>query len=461
MLAAALLLCPALAGAAAPAALVETGRLRGAEAGGVVSFLGIPFAAPPVGPLRWRAPQPAAAWSGVREATHYGADCMQKPFPEDAAPLATTPSEDCLYLNVWKPASASGRLPVLVWIYGGGFVNGGSSPSTYTGAELARRGIMVVSFNYRLGRFGTFAHPALTRADADKGLLGNYAFMDQLAALNWLKLNIARFGGDPARVTIIGESAGGASVHFLLTSPHAQGLAARAVILSGGDPIAQRGLVPLALVEGAGVAFAQAKGIAPDDPAALEKLRALPPETVVSDLNLSTHGKPDGTASSPFPDGAIAASFGDAYAAGRFAHVPVMVGATSNDIGGPTGGMAAGARRVARLLAGQKVSVYYYRFSYVASSLGGKAGADHASDIPFFFHTEAIKSGGATTARDRRAGEAASAYLVNFVRTGDPNGPGLPHGPAYSPESEAMLDLSASGTAVPGPDPLAAKLGAP
>lgn len=152
LLAAALLLMPTLAAAAsAPEAMVETGKLRGAQADGIVSFLGIPFAAPPVGRLRWRAPQPLSPWSGVREATRYGADCMQKPFPEDAAPLATSPSEDCLYLNVWKPAGSRGKLPVLVWIYGGGFVNGGSSPPTYAGAELARQGIMFVSFNYRLG----------------------------------------------------------------------------------------------------------------------------------------------------------------------------------------------------------------------------------------------------------------------------------------------------------------------
>ena len=209
---------------ATPSVTIESGSLRGTEAAGVIAFKGIPFAAPPVGPLRWRAPQPAARWAGLRDASRYGHDCMQKPFPSDAAPLGTAPAEDCLYVNVWRPAGQARALPVLVWIYGGGFVNGGASPPTYAGTALARQGIMVVSFNYRLGRFGTFVHPQLTRADADHGMLANYGYMDQLAALRWVQRNIAAFGGDPANVTIVGESAGGMSVHALLTSPMATGL---------------------------------------------------------------------------------------------------------------------------------------------------------------------------------------------------------------------------------------------
>jgi para-nitrobenzyl esterase len=214
---------------------VETGALKGSIEDGVASWKGIPFAAPPVGALRWRAPQPAAAWQGERDATAYGHDCMQVPFPSDAAPLGTPPAEDCLYANVWRPAKAGGKLPVMVWIYGGGFVNGGASPPTYSGAELAKKGVLFFSFNYRVGRFGTFAHPALTRAHEDGGKLGNYGTMDQIAALEWVKRNIARFGGDPANITLLGESAGGMSVNMLLTSPLAQGLFQRAVVMSGGN----------------------------------------------------------------------------------------------------------------------------------------------------------------------------------------------------------------------------------
>jgi para-nitrobenzyl esterase len=146
-----------------PVVATDSGKVQGKIDDGVASWKGIPFAAPPTASLRWRAPQPVAAWSGVRQADSYGADCMQLPFPSDAAPLGTAPAEDCLTINVWKPANARGKLPVLVWIYGGGFVNGGSSPPTYSGAQLAKQDVMVVSFNYRIGRFGFFAHPQLTR----------------------------------------------------------------------------------------------------------------------------------------------------------------------------------------------------------------------------------------------------------------------------------------------------------
>ena len=174
----------------------------------MLSFKGIPFAAPPVGDLRWKPPQPVTPWTGVRPATAYGSDCMQLPFPGDAAPLGTPPAEDCLVVNVWRPADASTKLPVMVWIYGGGFVNGGSSPAVYDGSQFAKRGVVLVSFNYRVGRFGFFAHPALTK-ESPNGPLGNYAFLDQIAALKWVQKNIAAFGGDAGNVTIFGESAGG------------------------------------------------------------------------------------------------------------------------------------------------------------------------------------------------------------------------------------------------------------
>jgi para-nitrobenzyl esterase len=213
---------------------VASGPLKGTIAGSVVSFKGIPYAAPPTGANRWRAPQPVAPWQEVRSADAYGADCMQPPLAADDAPFASKPSEDCLYINVWAPVEqSSGPLPVMVWIYGGSFVGGGSSPAIYDGTHFAERGVVLVSFNYRVGRFGFFAHPALTKEDPD-GLLGNYGFLDQIAALKWVRENIKQFGGDPANVTLFGESAGGISVLDLMTSPLARGLFHKAIVQSGG-----------------------------------------------------------------------------------------------------------------------------------------------------------------------------------------------------------------------------------
>ncbi|TDW62933.1 para-nitrobenzyl esterase [Novosphingobium sp. PhB55] len=433
-----------------PEAVVEGGKLAGRVENGVASWKGIPFAAPPVGPLRWRAPQPAAAWQGTREATTYGHDCMQKPFDGDAAPLGTPPAEDCLYANVWRPAAAKGKLPVVVWIYGGGFVNGGASPPTYSGAELARQGVLFFSFNYRIGRFGTFAHPALTRAAEDGGMVGNYGYMDQLAALRWVQRNIAAFGGDPANVTIIGESAGGMSVNNLVTSPEADGLFHKAVVMSGGNGTSLAN-PDLAAAEEIGGRFGQSKDIAPGDPEALAKLRGLTAEQVIDGLNLAALFTPPGglrTFASPFSDGRIAVDQRKAYETNRFHRVPMMIGATSDDIGGVSGGMVAGARQISDLVAKAGVPVYEYRFSYVASSLeGGGKGAGHATDIPFFLDTQAVKYGDRTSARDKAMGGIVSAYLVNFARTGDPNGASLPKWSPRAGEGGNLLDFAADGTA--------------
>src|SRR5580698_11643535 len=226
----------AIASGATPSdeAKIDSGKLKGASKDGVTSFKGVPFAAAPVGVFRWRPPQPVKPWSDVRKAAEYGPDCAQLPFPGDAAPLGVPPAEDCLYANVWAPDGSAGKkLPVMVWIYGGGFVNGGSSPSVYDGTQFAKRGIVFVSFNYRIGRFGFFAFPALTKENPNEPK-GNYGYMDQIAALQWVRRNAAAFGGDPANVTIFGESAGGGSVLMLMTSPLSKGLFKRAVVESGG-----------------------------------------------------------------------------------------------------------------------------------------------------------------------------------------------------------------------------------
>ena len=504
LLIAALAALPLAASAASfPAQVrIDSGALAGAASDGVLSFKGVPFAAPPVGPLRWRAPQPATAWTGVRLATGYGHDCMQLPFPSDAAPLGTKPDEDCLVMNVWRPAEASGRkLPVMVWIYGGGFVNGGSSPAVYDGSQFARRGIVFVSFNYRLGRFGFFAHPAL-KANADGGLLGNYAYMDQIAALKWVQRNISAFGGDPANVTVFGESAGGGSVHMLLTSPMARGLFAKAVIESGGG---RGGLLASRTVKAAesiGVAFAKANGIEGDGPAALAALRALPQEKLVNGLNMASMGPAAATyVGGPLLDGKIVIEDPDrAYRAGRNARVPVMIGANSADIGfaaartmdelfKPFGANAAKARAAydpgntsdvravgakvamdrtmeeparftAAQFARQGLPSYEYRFSYVATSMRGQwPGAPQPTEIPYVFDTVAAKYGKDLTAADAATAKAANAYWANFARTGDPNGEGLPHWPRYAPSTDGIMDFTPDGPKG-DPDPWKARLDA-
>ena len=212
---------------AAQQVAIDSGAVAGTTADGVTSFKGIPFAAPPVGDLRWKSPAPVAAWGEPRAATAYGPDCMQNPLPGIQAGSRPM-SEDCLTLNVWTPKAAKGvKLPVMVWIHGGGFVGGSGTLPETDGGLLAKRDVVVVSFNYRLGRFGFFAHPAL-------GNDGNWGLMDQVAALKWVQRNIASFGGDPAKVTIFGESAGGESVSRLMASPAAKGLFARAIVASGG-----------------------------------------------------------------------------------------------------------------------------------------------------------------------------------------------------------------------------------
>ena len=267
---------------------VESGQVQGVIADDVESFKGIPFAAPPVGELRWRPPQPAASWTGVRQAADFGANCMQGRFgppPAAGAPQPPAPSEDCLFLNIWRPASAAAgaKLPVMVWIHGGGFVGGSGALPGEGGGPFARQGVVLVTLNYRLGRFGFFAHPALS-AERPDDLKGNYAYMDQIAALQWVKRNIGAFGGDPDNVTIFGFSAGGVSVHSLLASPLARGLFHKAIAQSGGSrdsvltarPMREDGVDPNYPVSGEtiGMTFARSMGIDGTDAAALATLAA-------------------------------------------------------------------------------------------------------------------------------------------------------------------------------------------
>ena len=296
--------------AAAPVVITGDGAVRGTAAGAVNEFLGIPYAAPPVGNLRWRPPAPAASWHGVRGATQFGPSCPQAPSP--FAPPAPF-SENCLYLNVYAPVHAASGRPVLVWIHGGGLTQDGARD--YDGAKLAADGAVVVTINYRLGALGFLAHPAL--ASRPGGPAGNYGLMDQQAALRWVRANIARFGGNPHNVTIAGESAGGLSVLAQMVSAGARGLFQRAIIESGSFALTQR---PLAAAETAGEAFAAKTGC-PDQTAAC--LRQLPVDALVSNF--------PGAAIPGVIDGQVLTeSVGSALAAGRFARVPVLNG-TNHD----------------------------------------------------------------------------------------------------------------------------------
>jgi para-nitrobenzyl esterase len=445
----------------------QSGVVAGASSADVLSFKGIPYAQPPVGKLRWREPLPAKPWHGVRQATEYGHDCMQLPFPPDDAPIRTTPSENCLFLNVWRPAASSPTpLPVMVWLYGGGFTIGGTSPAAYDGSNFARDGVILVSLNYRLGRFGFFAHPALSAEDPG-GPLGNYGYMDQIAALKWVQRNIAAFGGDPHRVTIFGESAGGGSVHVLMTSPLAKGLFAAAVVESGGGRGSLMGprrlsqdLPQLPSGETIGVNFAKSQGIEDTGRRGLAKLRALAAEKVQAGVGFGGPPRPGPpTIAGPMADGQIVLTDpGVIYSAGGQAKVPFIIGANTADIGGDTV-MIEPARFVAAGLSAQGQKAFEYRFGYVVDSMRDtwKTGTPHAKEIPFVFDTLAARYGAAVSAHDAAVAKVTHAYWVNFGKSGDPNGPGLPTWPAYSPADELMV-FQADGVAAGQKDPWKARL---
>jgi para-nitrobenzyl esterase len=368
-------------------------------------------------------------------------------------------------------------------------VNGGASPAVYDGRHFAKRGVVFVSFNHRLGRFGFFAHPALS-SENPKDPLGNYGYMDQIAALKWVQKNVAGFGGDPGNVTVFGESAGGGSVHTLMVSPLARGLFHKAIVESGGGR-AGGIMTPRSLkeAEAVGVAFAKVAGVTGEDAAALAALRQLPAPNLVRGLNMMTMGQQRDTYPGPMIDGQIVVEEPEtAFRAGRQARVPYLVGANNREFGfmplppqavegmlarfgaardevvaaydprktGDMGEVGVGimsdgamvepARLLARLASAAGQPTWAYRFSYVASSIRKDVkGALHATEIPFVFETVRAKYGDATTAEDEAIAAAANAYWVSFARGGDPNGDGRPKWPAYSEKDDVIMDFAITG----------------
>ena len=497
---------------------VDGGDLQGVVADGVVSFKGIPFAAPPVGDLRWRPPQPAARWTGVRQATEFGAACMQGRFgpPPSAAagaPAARVPSEDCLFLNVWRPADPAARnLPVMVWIYGGGFIGGSSSSPNTSGAGFAKQGVILVAMNYRLGRFGFFAFPALSTERPDEAK-GNYAYMDQIAALQWVRRNIAAFGGNPGNVTIFGFSAGGVSVHSMLASPQARGLFHKAIVESGGSrdsvltarPMREDGVdrnYPVS-AETIGIQFARSMGIEGTDQAALARLRGLSAEQVLRGAPPPPGVNPPPYETTPILDGKLITETAEsAYKARRQPRVPLLLGSNSADTAGnriraatkdeffarfgqwntqaraaydPDGstelatlvsranddfGQAEPARFAANAFAANGSPVYLYRFSYVPSSLRERlrAGAPHGGEVSYVFGTLGAGLGPTIPPEDLAVSRMAQSYWVNFARKGDPNSAGLRTWPRHEPTKDLIFEFRPDGSAGAGPDPRKARL---
>lgn len=467
---------------------IDTGRIQGSTEAGVMSFKGIPFAAPPVGKLRWRPPQPAAKWKGVRLATQFGHDCMQVP-----SIFSNSPAEDCLYANVWTPEQHGQNLPVMVWIYGGAWVVGGSSLPAFDGSQLARQGVVFVSFNYRLGRFGYFGFPALSK-EGQSGPLGNYGYMDQIAALKWVQRNIAAFGGDPHEVTIFGQSAGGFAVHVLMTSPLATGLFQRAMVESGGGGYMldctglSRGMNGRPSAEQLGVAFARSKGIDGVGRAALRKLRALPAEAILDGLDANNIQSAESTYAGPMIDGKLVLGQPPIlYLEGKYQHVPIVVGANNGDASfsratsekelfAPFGADAEAAEKaydaasaksflqlrnkvgadelfvsparfVAQTLSSQGDPVWEYRFAYVPiAARKFLAGAPHGGETPFVYNAkEWYVAKLKLTPEDEAMAQKVSAYWVNFAKTGNPNGAGLPDWPSYHSSTDMLMDFSEHG----------------
>jgi len=476
---------------------LESGALAvpASDWNGVRSYKGIPYAAPPLGPLRWRAPQPVAPWNGVRRSDAFGPNSLQGVVFGDIDPTAVGVSEDCLYLNVWTPAApgSADRLPVMFWIHGGGFVVGSGSEPRYDGARLASRGIVVVTVNHRLNALGFLAHPELT-AESERGASGNYGVLDLVAALKWVERNIAAFGGDPDAVTIAGESAGSEAVSALMASPIAKGLFARTIGESGAMfATPSRATASLEKAEDDGLAFMRKVGAK-----SLADLRAAPADAILAAA--------PGLGYRPIVDGwFLPKTPAETFAAREQSDVPLMAGWNKDEgfnftlLQGDSakrpypdlvreifGDQAEAALRLypcgspkldaesARALGGdlaiihptwswieaQKAhgtkEIFRFRFDrcpmtpqgWFGDSDSADAGAFHAGEIVYVFDNLHALPWIIEDA-DRALGKVASSCWVNFVKTGDPNGDGLPPWPSFRSQYADVMLFDAISAAAP------------
>lgn len=444
--------------------------------GSVLVFKGVPYAAPPVGDLRWKAPQPPGAWEGVRQADRFSAACIQNivhvrpPWTREFMAHDAI-SEDCLYLNVWTGAKkASEKRPVFVYIHGGGFNEGSGSVAVYDGEGLAKKGLVMITINYRMGVLGFLAHPELTR-EARYNASGNYGLLDCLAALKWIRENVAAFGGDPSNVTIAGQSAGGMAVHALIASPLAKGLFHRAIVESGGSSLGGNSR-KLAEAEPDGVRFAEMKGAR-----TLAELRAMTPAQLTAPMPAAAGGR--GLSFRPVIDGyLLPAPIDEIVAEGRQSDVPILTGANADeggaspnpaitleafrerakqrfgedaaeflrlypaasdrDAGAASNDAARDQQRVsisvwaAARSKTSKAKIYTYFWAHVMPGPeAGKYGAFHTSEVPYALNTLSMSDRPFTTA-DRKVADRMSSYWANFAKKGNPNGRGLAKWPAVN-----------------------------
>jgi len=465
-------------------AKVTGGVVSGVAENGISVFKGIPFAAPPVGDRRWQAPAPVTPWSGVKKADAFANACMQPPNSQgNTAPV----SEDCLYLNVWTPAkSANAKVPVIVWVHGGGFTGGSTSISMYNGAGFAKKGVVLVSVAYRLGPFGFMAHPELSRESRHGS--GAYGIQDLVAGLTWVKANISAFGGDPGNVTIFGHSAGSAALTFLAASPLSKGLFHRVIAMSGASfaPLqtSQQGgfgmsIPSLTTAEATGSAFLSKLNVK-----SIAEARKLSADTIQA----ATGG---GLTFRPVADGyVISNDLFTLYEQGKFNDTPVLLGHTSDETSAFGGSQpvtpAAFEKQIREQFGAQAEDILkayphatdadavkatrHVRndtsfawnmwtwareqskqgkgkvFSYYYNNHGPQAeGSGHGSDVPFAFQTLAGRR--TPSPQDLALSDMISSYYVNFATTGDPNGKGLPPWPAFSDKNQQVMVFDAAPSA--------------